>query len=392
MRLTVNPSFTNSAELAAIISNETGSGALVFGTSPTIVTPTIASFVNATHNHQNAAGGGTLDHGLALTGLTDDDHTQYALLAGRSGGQTLIGGTAAADDLILRATAGNDTAGDADIIFQGGNNGGTEIARMDVANSRARMGIGTTDPKFHTDDVVYLALDGGTTFSRFGIGGPGGVGNNQFVGIFGFYNNSISAGTSKLVALVSGQVVDEANSGQLEFWTYNAAVANRAMMIKKTGKVGINQLTPLARLHIKEGTLGDAVFQLESTATNDDVTEIVYQNRVATTNATTTTIHTIAAPANTTIIITAYVVARRTGGTAGTVDDGGGFFLRQVWNNIAGTATLIGEEAGDLASSSTGFLTVALAASGANVVLQVTGEANTNITWQATIRVWKVSS
>jgi hypothetical protein len=38
----------------------TGTNLLVFGTSPTIVTPTIASFTNATHNHQDAAGGGTL--------------------------------------------------------------------------------------------------------------------------------------------------------------------------------------------------------------------------------------------------------------------------------------------------------------------------------------------
>lgn len=38
----------------------TGSGNIVQATSPVIVTPTIASFVNATHNHTNAAGGGTL--------------------------------------------------------------------------------------------------------------------------------------------------------------------------------------------------------------------------------------------------------------------------------------------------------------------------------------------
>lgn len=50
----------SSANLAAAITDETGSGALVFGSSPTIVTPTIASFTNATHNHTNAAGGGQL--------------------------------------------------------------------------------------------------------------------------------------------------------------------------------------------------------------------------------------------------------------------------------------------------------------------------------------------
>ena len=38
----------------------TGSGNIVLNTSPVIVTPTIASFVNAGHNHSNAAGGGTL--------------------------------------------------------------------------------------------------------------------------------------------------------------------------------------------------------------------------------------------------------------------------------------------------------------------------------------------
>lgn len=55
------------------------------------------------HNHQDAAGGGQLDHGLALTGLLDDDHTQYARLGGRSGGQSLIGGTASGNTLTMSA-------------------------------------------------------------------------------------------------------------------------------------------------------------------------------------------------------------------------------------------------------------------------------------------------
>jgi hypothetical protein len=45
-----------------------------------------------------------LDHG-SIGGLADDDHTQYALLAGRSGGQTLKGGTASADNLTLNTTS-----------------------------------------------------------------------------------------------------------------------------------------------------------------------------------------------------------------------------------------------------------------------------------------------
>jgi hypothetical protein len=81
-----------SAELAAIVGDETGSGALVFGTSPTLTTPTIASFTNAQHTHQNAAGGGVLDLTLATTGT----------LGVARGGTGL---TATADDTMLVGSA-----------------------------------------------------------------------------------------------------------------------------------------------------------------------------------------------------------------------------------------------------------------------------------------------
>lgn len=71
-----------SAQLAAIISDETGSGLLVFGTSPVIVTPTIASFTNAQHNHANAAGGGQI---TGSTGIAAGTVTN-ALLDTAAGG------------------------------------------------------------------------------------------------------------------------------------------------------------------------------------------------------------------------------------------------------------------------------------------------------------------
>ena len=63
-------SATTSAQLASVISDETGTGLLVFNSSPTIVTPTIASFTNATHSHLNAAGGGTITSG-AISDFTE---------------------------------------------------------------------------------------------------------------------------------------------------------------------------------------------------------------------------------------------------------------------------------------------------------------------------------
>jgi hypothetical protein len=45
-----------------------------------------------------------IDHG-SISGLGDDDHLQYALLAGRAGGQSLIGGTVASNNLDLESTS-----------------------------------------------------------------------------------------------------------------------------------------------------------------------------------------------------------------------------------------------------------------------------------------------
>ena len=60
---------------------------------------------NNANNFLNGQGNYTSpDHGN-LGGLTDDDHSQYALLAGRSGGQVLKGGTASGNNLELHSTS-----------------------------------------------------------------------------------------------------------------------------------------------------------------------------------------------------------------------------------------------------------------------------------------------
>jgi hypothetical protein len=121
-------------------------------TNKTLTTPTIASFTNATHSHQNNAGGGTLDHGAALTGLTDDDHTQYGLLAGRSSGQTLNGGNAANEDIIINGTA-HATKASSYVILQptggnvvvGGSTAEYNFEVQDQGGSNYRMTVNLND-------------------------------------------------------------------------------------------------------------------------------------------------------------------------------------------------------------------------------------------------------
>lgn len=84
---------------------------------------------------------------------TTDFLSQYALLAGRSGGQTIIGGTAVADFLSLQATAGIG-AGSEYIKFLLGNNGATEIARLTPTG----LGVNTALPRstLHVNGIVTL--------------------------------------------------------------------------------------------------------------------------------------------------------------------------------------------------------------------------------------------
>jgi hypothetical protein len=104
------PSLSNSTGSVLLsgglgISNTTDSVSSLNGGALTIAGG--ASIAKSVFIGQNLTIGGTLTASIShsgLTGLTSDDHTQYALLAGRAGGQILTGGTAASNVLTLRST------------------------------------------------------------------------------------------------------------------------------------------------------------------------------------------------------------------------------------------------------------------------------------------------
>lgn len=87
-----------------------------YGSGSAIPSFTVDSKGRLTAASTNAISGSSITHST-LSGLTTGDagHTQFAMLAGRAGGQTLNGGTAAVEDLLLVSTV-NATKGD---IFLG---------------------------------------------------------------------------------------------------------------------------------------------------------------------------------------------------------------------------------------------------------------------------------
>ncbi len=58
-----------SANLRTLLSDETGTGAAVFATSPTLVTPTIADLTNAQHDHSDADDGGVLGNEVVTNAM-----------------------------------------------------------------------------------------------------------------------------------------------------------------------------------------------------------------------------------------------------------------------------------------------------------------------------------
>lgn len=76
LRLRCSPGGTKTLILPDVADTLIGRTTTDTLTNKTLTTPTIASFVNATHNHTNAAGGGQLDHTTALTNVGSNTHAQ----------------------------------------------------------------------------------------------------------------------------------------------------------------------------------------------------------------------------------------------------------------------------------------------------------------------------
>ena len=173
-----------------------------------------------------AAGGGVTDHG-ALTGLSDDDHSQYALLSGRSGGQTVYGGTAANNSLTLNSTS-NATKGYI-LLGQGG----------------GYVGIGTATPNEQLEITGNFRLPSPTSTV-----GAIYSGSSKIAHFYG--TNNIFVGAT------SGNVTTTGTGG-------NVGIGTNALNALTTGNgnfaLGVNALTKCdtgyTNLAIGSGALGN---------------------------------------------------------------------------------------------------------------------------------------
>lgn len=135
---------------------------------------------------------GNLSH-ANLANLSADDHTQYALLAGRSGGQTLIGGTASGNNLTLQTTS-HATKGK--IIFD---------SASAYSAATDRLGIGTTAPGTDFDIQRSGAVADVRVFAN------GSTFNGRLIGIHA--NGTIASPTAVVAGDSALQILGQMYSG-----------------------------------------------------------------------------------------------------------------------------------------------------------------------------------
>ena len=235
---TMATSGTNKYLAASYVSFRTNAETL---TNKTLTAPVIGDFTSAGHSHQNTAGGGQLDHGLALTGLTDDDHTQYLLATG-----TRIGASSQAQTFTNGIISG-------------------------VAST-----FNTHNPDLIGDAVAYgyyihIYMDGvggGGQNAFFRAGGtaaaPTAVLSGMSLGTFSFrgYTGSAFTGSKALIAV---QATEDwsgtANGTKLIFQTTEnlTTTLTTRITISNNGNVGFaGQISPTATVHLGASTTARA--------------------------------------------------------------------------------------------------------------------------------------
>jgi len=279
---------TTSAQLAGVISDETGSGSLVFATSPTLVTPalgtpasgvatnltgTAASLTAGTVTTNANLTGGVTSVGNAATVITNANLTGDVT---SSGNATTIA-TDAVDIAMLSATGTASSS----TFLRGDNAWSTPVGSGDVSKVGtpvdSQVGVWTGDGTIEgTTSLVFdstgLGIATAAPTSLLDVRGPTGTGaasagvltlatneltivDNDQLGRIEFRSPIATAGTDAIVsaaaiwAEANATFSASVNSADIVFATATSGAASERMRITSVGKVGIGVAAPTACLH-----------------------------------------------------------------------------------------------------------------------------------------------
>jgi hypothetical protein len=232
---------TTSAQLAGVISDESGSGALVFNISPSLTTPTIASFANAAHNHEGAAGGGQLNAGNVFSAGTVPV-ARLPIMVGDAG----AGGVAGLVPAPVTGDATKFLRGDAtwQTVSGGGGSPGGSNTQLQYNNAGAFGGISgaTSDGT----DVTFGSANLRATSPRFTTDIRDSNGNS-IIGL-------VATGTG-----VNQISVANASTGISPAVSATGADANVNLTFSPKG-TGVNRFTKNLFMNVGTGSLDNLIY------------------------------------------------------------------------------------------------------------------------------------
>lgn len=151
-----------------------------------------------------------------------------------------------------------------------------------------------------------------------------------------------------------------------------------------TNRLGVATSTPARTLDVAGSAIVHGALRVEAPTTL--VNYEILQAQKLTTDASVQAINTIATAADTVMLIEARIIARRTGGTAGTAGDCASYIRTFRVKRVGGTVTILNVDSMYTSEDKT-LWNVTVTLSGTNVLVNVVGVANNNITWDSTVIV-----
>lgn len=319
---------------------------------------------------------------------TDSNQVAAEQFLNVSRGGTGLSGASAANGTLL---IGNGSGYTLATLSQGANQGVT------IVNASGSITLSTVQDLRVSASPTHV----GMTLSGLGLGvvhsSAGGVLSSSAVvltsevsGILPIANGGTNASTAlnnnRLMISSSGSIVEHSalTQGQVMYPSATGLPAGSANLFWDitNSRLGVGINAPAVNLH------SAGSFRISGSASQFQLIDAsdyrIYQTTVNTTTATVTALSTIATTTDTSMLLEVRVAARRTGGSAGTAGDGASYIRTARVKNVGGTVTISNLQS-DYTSEDQNGWNATFAVSGTNILVNVTGAANNNIQWQATV-------